>query len=132
MIRTRAAAVFALALVSSLLIAACGGGGGGGEDPQQVLDQTFSNPTSIRSGTFDLDFKVETSGGDSPGTLEVKLGGKFQSQPNGQFPKFDVDVSLRGEGGSQSFTGSGGLTSTGSQAFINYPGDRIRRPAAAL
>ncbi len=128
MIRSRAAAVFALALVSSLLIAACGGGGGGGEDPQQVLDQTFSNPTSIRSGTFDLDFKVETSGGDSPGTLEVKLGGKFQSQPNGQLPKFDVDVSLRGEGGSQSFTGSGGLTSTGSQAFINYQGTEYAVP----
>ena len=128
MIRTRAVAVFALALVSSLLIAACGGGGGGGEAPQQVLDQTFSNPTSIRSGTFDLDFKVETSGGDSPGTLEVKLGGKFQGQPNGQLPKFDVDVSLRGEGGSQSFTGSGGLTSTGSQAFINYQGTEYAVP----
>ncbi len=127
MIRTRALVVFALALASALLIAACGGGGGG-EDPQQVLDQTFSNPTPIRSGTFDLDFKVETSGGENPGTLEVKLGGKFESQSGGQLPKFDVDVSLRGEGGSQTFTGSGGLTSTGTQAFINYQGTEYAVP----
>jgi hypothetical protein len=119
--RTRALAVLSLALASALLGAACGGGGNS-EDPQQVLDQTFSNPTGIHSGTFDLDFRIETSGGANPGSLEVKLGGRFQSQPNGQFPKFDIDVSLKGEGGSQSFSGTGGLTSTGTAAFVNFQG----------
>jgi hypothetical protein len=119
--RTRALVVLAVALASALLVAACGGGGNS-EDPRQVLDQTFGNPTSIQSGTFDLDLRIETQGGDNPGTIEAKLGGRFQSRPNGQFPEFDVDVSLKAEAGSQSFSGTGGLTSTGDAAFVNFQG----------
>src|SRR6266487_836291 len=119
--RTHALAVLALALASALLLAACGGGGNS-EDPQQVLHQTFSNPTGIHSGTLDLDVRIETSGGDNPGTLEVKLGGKFQSRGSGQFPEFDFDVSLHEDSGSQTTNGTGGLTSTGDQAFVNVQG----------
>jgi hypothetical protein len=119
--RIRALTVFALALASALLVAACGGGGNG-EDPQQVLQQTFSNPTSIDSGTFDLDVKLETSGGDNPGSFEVKLGGKFASQGADKFPKFDIDASVKAESGTQDLSGTGGLISTGDQAFVNYQG----------
>jgi hypothetical protein len=112
---------FALAVASTLLLAACGGGGND-EDPQQVLRQTFSNPTSIQSGTFDLDLRLETSGGDNPGSFETKLGGKFASQGPDKFPKFDVDASVKAESGSQSLSGTGGLTSTGDQAFVNFQG----------
>lgn len=117
-----------LVLVAALLLAACGGGGGNDEDPQQVLTQTFSNPTPIKSGNFDLDFKIEANGGDSPGTLEVKLGGQFQNQAPGQFPQFDFDVSLRAESGSQTFSGSGGLTATGDRAFVNIQGTEYAVP----
>ncbi|HET9118934.1 MAG TPA: hypothetical protein VFN72_00245 [Solirubrobacterales bacterium] len=113
----------ALAFVCALLLAACGGSGGTDEDPQQVLAQTFSNPTPITSGTFDLDFKIDTNGGSSPGTFEAKLGGQFQSQPgSNQFPQFDFDVSARAASGSQTLSGSGGLTSTGSRGFVNIQG----------
>lgn len=126
--RIRVSAALALALISALLLAACGGSGDNTEDPQQVLTQTFSNPTPIRSGNFDLDFKVEANGGDSPGTLEVKLGGQFQSQAANQFPQFDFDVSLRAESGSQTFSGSGGLTATGDRAFLNIQGTEYAVP----
>jgi hypothetical protein len=119
--RIRALISLTVALVAALLLAACGSSGNG-EDPQQVLQQTFNNPTPIQSGTFDLDFKIETSGGDNPGSFEAKLGGKFASQGNGQFPKFDLDASVNADSGSQSFSGTGGLTSTGSQAFVNFQG----------
>lgn len=119
---TRIRVSVALALISALLLGACGGGGDDNEDPQRVLTETFSNPTQIKSGNFDLDLKVEANGGDSPGTLEVKLGGQFQSQAPDQFPQFDFDVSLRAESGSQSFSGSGGLTVTGDRAFVNIQG----------
>ena len=121
MTRIRALSLFVLALASALLIAACGGGGND-QDPQQVLQQTFNNPTSIQSGTFDLDFRLETSGGDNPGSFEAKLGGKFASQGPDQFPKFDIDASVKAESGSQNISGSGGLLSTGDQAFVNYQG----------
>ena len=122
MTRIRLSAALALALVSALLVAACGGGAEKNEDPQQVLTDTFSNPTPIKSGNFDLDLKVDANGGDSPGSLEVKLGGQFQSQAPDQFPQFDFDVSLRAESGAQSFSGSGGLTVTGDRAFVNIQG----------
>jgi hypothetical protein len=125
--KTRYPFVLALALASALLVAACGGGGNK-EDPQQVLNQTFSNPTSIRSGTMDLDLRIETSGGDNPGRLEVKLGGKFQSRGSGQFPEFDLDLSLKEESGSQSTSGTGGLTSTGDGAFVNVQGTEYAVP----
>jgi hypothetical protein len=120
--RVRLSIALALGLTSALLLAACGGSGENNEAPQQVLTQTFSNPTPIKSGNFDLDFKVEANGGDSPGTLEAKLGGQFQSGSSGEFPQFDFDVSLRAESGSQTFSGSGGLTATGDHAFVNIQG----------
>jgi hypothetical protein len=105
-----------------MLIAACGGGGGGNnEDPQQVLNETFQNDESIDSGTFDLDLNVDASGGDNAGSLEAKIGGPFQGR-QGQFPQFDVDISLKAEGGSQNLSGSGGVTSTGETAFVNFQG----------
>jgi hypothetical protein len=119
--RTRAVVALTVALAAALLLAACGGSGGG-EDPTQVLNETFSNPTGIHSGTFDADLKIETSGGSSPGKLEVKLGGRFQSRGGGQFPEFDFDVSLRQESGSQTTTGSGGLISTGDSAYVKFQG----------
>ncbi len=127
MTRIRALIAAALALTSALLLAACGGGGNS-EDPQQVLQQTFNNPTSIRSGTFDLDFRVETSGGENPGSFEAKLGGKFASQGPNQFPKFDIDASVKAESGSQDISGTGGLISTGNQAFVNFQGTNYAVP----
>jgi hypothetical protein len=126
--RIRTLIAIAIALTGAMLLASCGGGGNG-EDPQQVLQETFSNPTSIRSGNFDLDFKIETNGGDNPGTFEVKLGGKFAGQGSGQFPEFDVDASLKAESGSQNVSGTGGLISTGDQAFINYQGTNYAVPS---
>ena len=130
MIRIRVSAAFALVLASALLLTACGGDGGNDEDPQRVLTETFSNPTPIRSGNFDLDLKIETNGGDSPGSIEAKLGGQFQSQAPDQFPQFDFDVSLRAESGSQTFSGSGGLTATADRAFVNIQGTEYTVPQA--
>jgi hypothetical protein len=127
--RTRTLIAIAFALLSALLIAACGGGGNN-EDPRAVLRETFNNPTPIQSGIFDLDLKIETSGGSSPGKLEAKLGGRFQNRGPDQFPQFDFDVSLHGEGGSQSFSGSGGLTSTGERAFDKFQGTEYAVPQA--
>jgi hypothetical protein len=127
--RIRAAIALAIALAAALLVTACGDGGND-EDPQQVLNQTFSNPTSIRSGTFDLDVRIETSSGESPGKFEAKLGGRFQNRGPDQFPLFDFDVSLKGEGGSQSFSAAGGLASTGDRAFVKFQGTEYSVPQA--
>jgi hypothetical protein len=125
--RIRALTALALALIGAVVLAACGGGGNN-EDPQQVLQETFNNPTPIHSGNFDLDFKIETNGGDNPGSFEAKLGGKFESQGSGAFPKFDIDASIKAESGSQNLSGTGGLISTGDQAFVNFQGTNYAVP----
>jgi hypothetical protein len=130
LIRIRLSAALALALASALLLAACGGDGGNDEDPQRVLTETFGNPTPIESGNFDLELRIEANGGESPGTVEAKLGGHFQSVAPDQFPQFDFDVSLRAESGSQTFSGSGGLTATGDRAFVNIQGTEYTVPQA--
>ncbi len=117
--RIRALAALALALGVSMALVACGGDDGGDENPQALLRETFSNP--IQSGTFDLDFKIEASGGEEPGSFEAKLGGPFQGRGDA-FPQFDIDASVKAESGSQSLSGSGGVTSTGQSAFVKFQG----------
>jgi hypothetical protein len=129
LIRTRALPAFAVSLAAALLLAACGGGDND-EDPQQVLQRTFSNPTNISSGTFDLDVRIETSGGEDAGKFEAKLGGPFQSRGASEFPLFDLDVSFKAEGGSEDFSGAGGLISTGNEAFVNFQGTEYAVPRA--
>jgi hypothetical protein len=119
--RIRALILIALALALALVMTACGDdddGGGGGEDPQQVLDATFSNQQSIGSGSFDLKVKVEAEG-DEGGTFEGTLGGPFQGQ-EAKFPQFDLDAEIKLESSAQDFTGSAGLISTGEGAFVNF------------
>jgi hypothetical protein len=125
--RIHAAVALVVALGAAGLIAACGGGGGNSEDPHQVLTQTFSNPTSITSGQFKVNLDVESSGGDQPGKFEAALGGPFQGE-HGKFPQFKVDADIKAEGGSRSFSGSGGLISTGDRAFVNFQGTDYEVP----
>ena len=71
-----------------------------------------------------------TEGGEDPGSFEAKLGGPFQGGGD-QFPQFDVDASVKAESGSQTLSGSGGLTSTGRVGVPQLPGHRVRdRPGA--
>jgi hypothetical protein len=116
--RIRALIMLAVALGAALALAACGGGGND-EDPQELLDQTFSNDESISSGVFQLDINLDASGGDQSGTLEAKLGGPFQSQ-EGKVPQFDVDADLNAEGAQGNISFTGGLISTGDKAYVNF------------
>jgi hypothetical protein len=117
--RIRALILLFVALGVALALAACGGGGND-EDPQELLDQTFSNDESIESGVFQLEITLDASGGDQSGTLEAKLGGPFQGQ-EGKVPQFDVDADVNAEGGEQgSISFTGGLISTGDKAYVNF------------
>jgi hypothetical protein len=116
---TGALAALILALGLALGLLACGGDDGGDEDPRQLLSETFSTP--IQSGTFDLNLRIEASGGDQEGDFEAKLGGPFQGRGEA-FPEFDLDISVKAESGSQSISGTGGITSTSDKAFINFQG----------
>jgi hypothetical protein len=114
---------FVFAALATGLVA-CGGGdsGGSGENPQTVLDQTFSGDNEkVNSGDIDLSLKVSTSG-DQAGSFDASLSGPFENQGDKKVPKFDLNVTASGSGQGQDFNFDGGLTSTGDAAFVNYKG----------
>jgi hypothetical protein len=116
-IRASLIALFALLLAAGL--AACGGDGGGDEDPAQVLEQGFAQGKEFPSGVLDITLNASAEG-EQGGSFEASLSGPFQSQGEGQVPLFDLTADVSGEAQDQSISFSGGLTSTGDKAFVNY------------
>jgi hypothetical protein len=121
-IRTRIA-TFALILVLPVTLAACGGGGGGGgtEDPQQVLDQTFSNSTRVTSAHINISLNGSVEGSQS-GSFDASIDGAFQGDPNDEsaFPEFDLAAKLSGSASGQSLSFDGSLVATKDNAYVVY------------
>jgi len=114
-------AVCALALPIPAVVAGCGGGGGNDEDPQQVLQETFSadHDTKVSSGVLDISANV--SAGDQ-GTFSASLKGPFQTDPSNPnaVPQLDLTATATGDGGGQSLDFNGGLVVTDDNAYVEY------------
>jgi hypothetical protein len=123
-IRSRVA-IIALIVVLPAALAGCGGGGGGGgsEDPNQVLDQTFNNPTKVSSGNLDISLNATAEGSQS-GSLTATIAGPFQGDANNStaFPELDLTAKISASGAGQSFNFDGGLTATKDNAYVEYQG----------
>jgi hypothetical protein len=103
-----------LALVA--LLAGCGGGGGG-EDAKQTVEDAFSH--SIKSANVTLNMTAKVDGVQQlEQPITVKLSGPYQSNGKGKLPSLNWNASF--SGGGQSV--SGGLISTGDNAFVSYQG----------
>jgi hypothetical protein len=114
--------VLAIALAVPAAVAGCGGGSSSNdEDPQQVLDQTFNNPTKVTSGTLDIgiDGSVE---GDQSGDFNVSVSGPFQAEENDPtaFPQFDLTANVSGSAGGPSISFDGSLIATKDNAYVEY------------
>jgi hypothetical protein len=115
--RTNTALIFAL-LAAVALVAGCGGGGGGSsEDARALIDKAFK--TSIPSADMTLNIQAEVRGVAAlQQPVSLKIAGPYQSNGGKQLPDFNWQVSI--SGGGQAF--SGGLISTGDNAFVNFQG----------
>lgn len=113
--------VCALALPVPAAIVGCGGSSDSSEDPQTVLDDTFSNDTSVSSGNLALSASVSADGSQG-GSFEASLSGPFQGDPNDPkaLPQLDWTATASGSGAGQSIDFSGGLTVTSDNAFVTY------------
>jgi hypothetical protein len=129
--RYRLLSLAAVALLGTGVLAGCGGDDGGDEDPQAVLDETFSNDESINSGVLDLSLDISAEG-EEGGSFDASLSGPFQGEEaeQGEFPQFDLTASLTGEGGGQSIDFDGGLIATSDQAFVSYQDTDYEVPQA--
>jgi hypothetical protein len=131
LIRIRLLSLAAVSILGAGLVAGCGGDDGGDEDPQQVIDETFSNDQEVNSGVIDLSLSGSAEGEDA-GNIDASLSGPFQGDENkqGEFPELDLTASVSGEGGGQSIDFEGGLTATADQAFVSYQDTTYEVPTA--
>jgi hypothetical protein len=108
--------LLAVLLGAACLLSACGGGG---EDPNQVLNQTFSGHKKVTSGKLGLSLTFSAAGVPQlKAPVTIKLTGPFQSRGAGTLPKFDFDLALAAAG--RSFTA--GAVSTSTQGFLKFQG----------
>ena len=132
-IRT-AVAVLAIALPIPAAVAGCGGSSGNSEDPQQVLDQTFNNPTNISSGKLDVSLSGSAEGQQS-GNFSATISGPFQTDPNDKtaFPQLDLTANVSGsQGGGPSISFDGSLITTKDNAYVEYQSQAYEVGTAAF
>jgi hypothetical protein len=120
-------AICAFALPIPAVIAGCGDdddNSGSDVDPQEVLEATFSNESSITSGDLDLSVSVSAEG-DEGVSFEAGLGGPFQGDPDNPntLPQLDWTVNASGEGGDQDLDFEGGAVVTEDNAYVEYGGE---------
>jgi hypothetical protein len=114
----------AFAVVAAVL-AACGGGSS--DDAKATVDKAFSH--SIKSANIALSFSAKVDGvAQLQQPVSLKLSGPFQSNGRGKLPSLNWQASF--SGGGQSF--SGGLISTGDNAFVSYQGSNYEVGAAQI
>ena len=133
LIRTTVA-VLAIALPIPAAVAGCGGGSSSNsEDPQQVLDQTFNNPTKITSGKLDLSVSGSAEGQQS-GNFSATISGPFQTDPNDKtaFPQLDLTANISGSQGGPSISVDGSLITTKDNAYVEYQNQAYELGTAAF
>ena len=122
---TRRRLFFSISILATLAagLVACGSsGGGGGEDPNTVLNQTFSGDhTKVKSGDIDIKFGFDVTGKQG-GKLNAELSGPYENEGTKKVPKLDWKITADASGPGQSFNFDGGITSTGDAAYVNYKG----------
>jgi hypothetical protein len=111
-----------LALLGSLLaavalVAGCGGDSGSSKDARVLIDRAFKQ--SIPSAELTLNIQAKINGiAQLSQPVSLKVAGPYQSNGKGKLPSFNWQVGV--SGGGQAF--SGGLISTGENAFVNFQG----------
>src|SRR3954453_13904311 len=107
-----------VSILSLALVAGCGGGGGGSsEDARATIDKAFKTPITSADMTLNIQAKVNGVAQLSQ-PISLKVAGPYQSNGKGKLPSFNWQVSV--SGGGQAF--SGGIISTGDNAFVNFQG----------
>jgi hypothetical protein len=125
-IRARVATIALIVILPAALGGCFGGGdggGGGSEDPQQVLDQTFNNPTKVTSGHLNVSLSGSAQGAQS-GNFTASIDGPFQGEEGNStaLPQLDLTAKISASGAGQSFSFDGGLIATQDDAYVEYRG----------
>ncbi|MEA2429540.1 MAG: hypothetical protein QOI19_13 [Thermoleophilaceae bacterium] len=120
-------APIAVLLAALAVIAGCGGGSGSSTDARALIDKAFKQPISSADMTLNIEAKVNGVA-QLQQPISLKVAGPFQSNGKGKLPSFNWQVSV--SGGGQAF--SGGVVSTGQNAFVNFQGTNYEVGAAKV
>ncbi len=123
MSRIRIILLLATSLVIAAAFVACGGSSDSGSSdvpPKKVLDQTFSDKSTIHSGKIDASLKVETSG-DQSGNLQIDVTGPFDDNGSGD-AKLDLTAKGSGDLAGQSVDFEAGANFTGNSGYVDWQG----------
>ncbi len=122
----RRTVALALALLPTLALAACGSSG---PSAGSLVNDTFSSRASINSAKVDLSLGVAGSGSESSKKpLSLRLSGPFQSNGEGKFPSFSLQLQLSAAGHQL----AAGATSTGSALYVQLGGSWFSVPASTF
>jgi hypothetical protein len=123
----RAVSVLSL-LIATALVAGCGGGGSGSsKDARALIDTAFKHSITSADMTLNIQAKIDGIAQLSQ-PISLKVAGPYQSNGKGKLPSFNWTVSV--SGGGQAF--SGGVISTGDNAFVNFQGTNYEVGAAKV
>jgi hypothetical protein len=112
--------VLAIAIPIPAVVAGCGGSSSSSsEDPQQVLNETFNNPTKITSGNLGISVDGTAQGAQS-GDFSATISGPFQSDPNNTSAIPQLDLTAKASANGLSFDGA--LITTKDNAYVEYQG----------
>ncbi|MGI9556802.1 MAG: hypothetical protein ACR2N5_02555 [Solirubrobacterales bacterium] len=111
----------AVSLLAVGVLAACGGSSGGDEDPQEVLNETFTGEKDVSSGILGAAMTASGESGGEDASFDLSFGGPFQDLGEGQLPAFDLSFDFTVEG-PESASFSGAVTSTGEMGFLTFMG----------
>jgi hypothetical protein len=114
------------AALACLALAGCGGSSSPG-DAAKVLDQTFGQSHTVKSGQLTFDLVVAPSGSAALRTpITISLGGPFQSLGAGKLPQSNFTLSIAALGRSISL----GILSTGTAGYVSFQGTSYPLPQA--
>lgn len=106
-----------LAAAALLALGACGGGGGTSSNARALIDKAFKQ--SIPSADMTLSIEAKVNGVAAlTQPISLKVAGPYQTNGRGRLPSLNWQVSV--SGGGQAL--SGGLISTGDNAFVSFQG----------
>ncbi|MGZ8667688.1 MAG: hypothetical protein ACXWZM_11350, partial [Solirubrobacterales bacterium] len=120
MSRIRILFLLATTLAIAAAFAACGGSNDSSSDvpPQRVLDQTFSDKSTINSGKMDVSLTIEASGEQS-GNFQIDVSGPFDDNGSGD-AKLDLTAKGSGDSAGQSVDFEAGAIFTGDAGYISW------------
>jgi hypothetical protein len=123
----KARATLAVSLLAAAALVAGCGSSGSSTDARALIDKAFKQSISSADVTLNIQAKVNGVASLSQ-PISFKVAGPYQSNGKGKLPSFNWQISIAG--GGQAF--SGGLLSTGDNAFVNFQGTNYEIGTASI